>query len=141
MVPRFAWSAKSQALVPKKLYIVDSALIRTGSVSFSPDRGSLLENFAFLEFRRHTTDIYYFSDKVVECDFIVHPHGTGSLCAQVCCTLDADNEERDLKGLETALERFGLDFGYIITSGSTDTILRNGKTIHVVPAYEFDFSR
>jgi len=139
LVPRFAWSVKSQAIAPKKLYVIDSGLIKFGSLSFSPDKGSLLENFAFLEFRRHTDDIFYFSERDCECDFIVHPHGGKPLCAQVCWNLDADNEDRELRGLEAALEFFGCSSGFILTANSTDTIIRNGKTIQVVPAYAFDF--
>jgi Predicted ATPase (AAA+ superfamily) len=139
LMPRFAWSAKSQSLSPKKLYVIDSGFIQTGSVSFSPDRGSLLENFAFLEFRRHTDDIYYFSERDRECDFVVHPHGGKPVCAQVCRELNSDNEERELSGLESAMEFFDLANGFILTANQTDTILRNGKTIHVVSAHEFDF--
>jgi predicted AAA+ superfamily ATPase len=142
LVPRFSWSAKSQAVSPKKLYIVDSGLIRTGSISFSGDKGALLENFVFLELRRSTTDLYYFSERDCECDFIVHSHASKPVCVQVCWKLSADNEARELKGLETAMDFFGLTTGYIITSDTEDTILRNGKTIKVVPAYfPFLFAR
>jgi predicted AAA+ superfamily ATPase len=139
LVPRFAWSAKSQAVSPKKLYIVDSGLIRTGSVSFTSEKGSLLENFVYLELRRRTDDIYYFSEKEYECDFVVHPHGGGPVCVQVCWNLDKDNEERELRGLESALDFFGNATGYILTSSASDTIIMHGKTIQVIPAYSFEF--
>ena len=61
-MPRFSWSPKSQALAHKKVYMIDPGLIQTGSVSFSPDRGAFLENFVYLELRRHTADLSYFSE-------------------------------------------------------------------------------
>ncbi|OHE60016.1 MAG: ATPase [Treponema sp. GWA1_62_8] len=135
-VPRFAWSAKAQSLAPKKVYIVDPGLARTGSLSFSPDTGSRLENFVFLEYRRRTDDIYYFGEGDRECDFIVNPHGGKPQCVQVCWTLTKDNEEREIAGLVSALDFFGLSEGFIITADTSDTILINGKTIRVVPAHK-----
>ena len=134
-IPRFAWSAKAQSLAPKKVYIADLGLIRTGSLSFSPNTGSLLENFVFLEYRRNTDDIYYFSDGKSECDFIVQPHSDKPYCVQVCWKLTMDNENREIAGLVAALDFFSLSDGLIITADTSDTILTNGKTIRVVPAH------
>jgi predicted AAA+ superfamily ATPase len=141
LVSRFSWSVKAQSLSPKKLYVIDPGLVRSGSLSFSPDRGSLLECFVFMEFRRHTKDIFYFSEGAGECDFVVHPHGASPLCVQVCLSVSADNESREVSGLVSALDFFHQVEGFILTLDSADTILVNGKTIHVVPAYGFDFSR
>lgn len=138
-VQRFSWSAKAQSLAPKKIFIVDSGLIRSASVSFSPDAGFILENFVFMEFRRRTRDIYYFAENGRECDFIVGPHSGNPLCVQVCRTLTGDNEAREVEGLEAALNFFDLPSGFIVTADQSDTILRNGKTINVVPAHAFPF--
>ena len=95
----------------------------------------------FMEFRRHTKDIFYFNEGAGECDFVVHPHGASPLCVQVCLSVSADNESREVSGLVSALDFFHQVEGFILTLDSADTILVNGKTIHVVPAFEFDFSR
>jgi len=159
LVPKFSWSAKAQALAPKKLYIVDPGLIHTGSLSFTKNSGALLENFVFQELRRLTDDIYYFSEKDGECDFIVHPHGgagtasdagaasdagTASdagagapLCIQVCWGLTQDTQERELRGLISALSYFDLSEGIIITADTKDEILQDGKKIHVIPAWGY----
>jgi len=134
-VSRFAWSAKAQSLAPKKVYIVDPGLVRNGSVSFTPDSGSSLENFVFLEYRRRTDDIFYYSDGDRECDFIVNPHGDNPRCVQVCWTLTRDNEDREIAGLLAALDFFNLSDGTIITADTSDTILKDSKTIRVVPAH------
>jgi uncharacterized protein len=45
-VPRFSFSLKQQAVNPKKIYAIDTGLISILSLSFSKDRGRLLENKA-----------------------------------------------------------------------------------------------
>ncbi|MHB0854657.1 MAG: ATP-binding protein [Rectinema subterraneum] len=135
-VPRFSWSAKAQALAPKKLYIVDPGLIRTGSVAYTKNEGSFLENFIFMELRRLTSNICYFSDNAAECDFIVNAHREKPLCIQVCSHLNHDNEAREIKGLMKALSCFDLAEGYIITAAARDEIITQGKKLHVIPAWE-----
>lgn len=139
IMPRFSWSPKSQALAPKKVYVVDSGLIKTGSVSFSPDSGSLLENFVYLELRRHTTDLYYFSEQGHECDFIVNASTKAPLCLQVCRDLNSDNEAREVDGLIAAMDFFSTKIGYIITADTRDTLLQSGKQIEIIPAHSVDF--
>ena len=136
LVPRFAWSAKAQALAPKKLYVVDPGLIAVGSAAFTKNEGALLEDVLFMELRRKTSDIYYFSDKKSECDFVVHPHRGQPLCIQVCYRLTTDNVAREIAGLEAALSFFNLTEGYIITADSQDEINYKGKKIHVQKASE-----
>jgi predicted AAA+ superfamily ATPase len=131
LVPRFAWSAKAQSLAPKKLYVVDPGLIATGSAAFTKNEGALLENVVFMELRRKTSDIYYFSDKESECDFVVHPHGGPPLCIQVCYKLTTDNEAHEIHGLMAALSFFNLAEGYIITADTCDEIIHKGKKIHI----------
>ena len=46
-----------------------------------------------------------------------------------------------VSGLVSALDFFHQDEGFILTLDFAETILVDGKTIHVIPAYEFDFSR
>ncbi len=83
-----------------------------------------------------TSDIYYFSDKKSECDFVVHPHSGAPLCIQACHQLTTDNEAREIAGLEAALSFFGLTEGYIITADTQDEIIHKGKKIHVRKGFE-----
>ncbi len=89
-----------------------------------------------MELRRRTSDIYYFSDKKSECDFVVHPHSGAPLCIQACHQLTTDNEAREIAGLEAALSFFGLTEGYIITADTQDEIIHKGKKIHVRKGFE-----
>ena len=139
LMPRFSWSPKSQALAHKKVYMIDPGLIQTGSVSFSPDRGAFLENFVYLELRRHTADLSYFSEQGHECDFIVDAHAKVPLCLQVCRDLNSDNEAREIGGLIAALDFFNTKIGYLITGDTRDTLLQSGKRIELIPAHSVDF--
>jgi predicted AAA+ superfamily ATPase len=142
LVPRFAWSVKARSVAPKKLYITDHGIIRTGSVSGMENRGALLENFVFNQLRRSNAAIYYFADRAGECDFIMQgTPGPGKKaawrCIQVCYELHTDNEDWEIKGLIAAMEFFGQQEGMIITRDSRDVMVKDGKTITVIPAWEF----
>jgi predicted AAA+ superfamily ATPase len=139
--PCFSWSAKAMSLAPKKLYITDPGIIRTSSVSFSENDGAFLENFVFMCLRLFTGDIFYFADRKGECDFIVNPHGKRPVCMQVCYELTTDNMEREIQGLFAALDFFDINEGVIVTRNSRDIIPEKGKTLNVVPAWDYDFAK
>jgi len=143
LLPCFAWSVKAQSLAPKKAYIADFGLVKTGSLSFSNNNGALLENCVYNCLRTRTgvfyadRDLYYFTGKSGgECDFIIGPQGNRS-CIQVCWELNADNEEREINGLLEALDFFDLDSGTILSFDSEDIILTGGKKIEVVPVWKW----
>ncbi|GHV90887.1 hypothetical protein AGMMS50268_13900 [Spirochaetia bacterium] len=140
LVPCFAWSVKAQSLAPKKLYVADPGIIKTGTASFTGNQGGLLENFVFTGLRPYTRDLFYFANEEGECDFIVNPHGKRPCCVQVTLELTADNEGREVQGLLAALKFFDLDGGIILTRNTEDLILEQGKRIKVVPAWKYDFA-
>jgi predicted AAA+ superfamily ATPase len=140
LAPRFAWSVKARSVAPKKLYVTDPGIIRTGSVSGMKNSGALLENFVFNQLRLSNTAIYYFADGAGECDFIVPSPKNAKpdyRCIQVCNELHPDNEDREIRGLITAMEFFNQREGTIITRDSRDRIIKDGRTITVAPAWEF----
>jgi predicted AAA+ superfamily ATPase len=137
MVPRFAYSVKARMLAPKKMYVVDTGLIRAGSASFSNDNGRLLENAVFGELRRRGKEIFYFAENNSECDFVEMEKGRLKRPLQVCWELTGDNEEREIAGLVEALKFFKHDTGAIITAAQRDTIRYGDYTINVIPAHEF----
>jgi len=137
LLPCFSWSVKAQSLAPKKIYIADSGLIKTGSISFSKNYGALLENFVFSVIRRHIKDIYYFNSKNGrKCDFIVNTQSNPS-CIQVCWELNSENKDREINGLLEAMDFFKLNEGLILTFNTEDLILINGKKINVTPAWRY----
>jgi predicted AAA+ superfamily ATPase len=137
LVPCFAWSLKKQSLAPKKVYVIDNGIILTGSLSFTGNKGALLENFVYTVLRAQTRDVFYFAGSAKECDFVVNPHEARPLCIQVCDTLTVDNRQRELQGLFEAMDFFDQSEGIIITRNESDIILEQGKKVRVVPAWEF----
>lgn len=136
LMPKFSWSVRSQLLAPKKMYVIDTALIKASSTSFGEDKGRLLETMVYWEFRRKTKTLYHFNENNAECDFVV-PLDKGYTVAQVCWELNVDNEKREVNGLLDAMQFFNIDKGYIITYNTSDFIIKKGKDIIVIPFYKF----
>lgn len=135
-LPKFSYSYKIQVVNPKKVYCIDNGFIDINSVSFTDDNGRLLENMVFMQLRRSSPEIFYFSEKK-ECDFVVFQNGRIQGLYQVCWQLDQNNMDRELAGLIEAMEFFGEKNAMIITFGQSDTFNIQGKTITVQPFYEW----
>jgi len=135
-VPQFSYSLKTQARNPKKVYSIDTGIVRTLGLNFSENQGHLLENAVYLHLRKTYKEIYYFKEKN-ECDFVVCQTGKIQMVLQVCYELNPENLGREMKGLEEAMNFFGISTGMIITLNQKDLFMENGKQIDVVPAYRF----
>jgi len=138
-VPKFSWSYKVQLVNPRKVYFIDNGLLNGLTASFSDNDGRKLENMVFWELRRSQYEIYYYNEKSKECDFVVCKKNKVIHLIQVCFRLTGDNESRETESLLEAMEFFGMKEGIIITFDQSDTILRKGKRISVIPAYDFPF--
>jgi predicted AAA+ superfamily ATPase len=135
-VSRFSYSHKVQIVNPKKVYTIDNGLIEANSVSFSSDNGRLLENMVYMQLRRRTREIYYFSEKN-ECDFVVFERNKISGIYQVCWQLDQNNLDRELVGIISAMDFFGVKKGTVISHNQFDSFTKAGKTITVIPFYKW----
>jgi predicted AAA+ superfamily ATPase len=135
-VSRFSYSLKQQAKNPKKIYGIDTGLITNLSMSFSKDQGRLLENLVFIHLKRLGTEIYYYRQKG-ECDFIVSKNNKIEMAVQVCYDLNTDNLNREVNGLVEALNELGLTEGFIFTFNQKDELEKDGKTISVIPVWEW----
>ena len=135
-VPRFSYSLKVQNQNAKKVYTIDTGLIKANTVSFSKDLGNLFENMVFLHLRRKHEHIFYYSEKQ-ECDFVVVEKNHPEFLIQACYELNADNLERETGGLFEAMSCFGLKKGTIVTLNQKDSFKQNGQIINAIPAHEF----
>jgi predicted AAA+ superfamily ATPase len=135
-VSRFSYSHKVQIVNPKKVYTIDNGLIEANSVSFSSDNGRLLENMVYMQLRRRTREIYYFSEKN-ECDFVVFERNKISGIYQVCWQLDQNNLDRELAGIISAMDFFGVKKGTVISHNQSDSFTKAGKAITVIPFYKW----
>ena len=135
-IPKFSYSHKVQLVNPKKVYCIDNGFIDINSVSFNEDHGRLLENMVFMQLRRQTPEIYYYT-AIRECDFVVFLHGKLKGLYQVCWQLDQNNMNREIDGLLEAMVFFNLKQAEIITNNQTETFILGDKTIHARPFYEW----
>lgn len=135
-LPRFSWSAKSISKNPKKVYCIDTGLAKANSLSFSKDRGRLLENLVFILLRKTNFKLYYFREKK-ECDFVVFEGRTCKYLIQVCENLHTDNKAREVAGLLEAMNFFDLREGFILTLSQKDELLNQGNKITILPTQEF----
>jgi predicted AAA+ superfamily ATPase len=135
-VPKFSHSLKKQSVNPKKIYAIDNGLADVNSVSFSSNKGRMLENMVFLELRRHGKDIFYFKgDK--ECDFVVKASNKIVHAIQVCYNLAEENKNREIGGLVEAMETFDLSEGLILTFDQLDTLKIGEKSLKVIPVWRW----
>jgi uncharacterized protein len=114
----------------KKSYSIDTGMSSLLSFTLSQDLGRLLENIVFLELKRRGKDIFFYRDKH-ECDFVIKEKERISKAVQVCYELDEQNKEREIEGLRTAMARFHLKKGIIITRDQRETF----GNIEIVPVW------
>lgn len=132
---KFSYSAKKQMINPRKVYAIDTGLIHANTLSFSKDKGRMLENAVFLHYKRLTYDLYYFQEKG-ECDFVLFEKEQFAGAVQVCYDLNSDNLNRELKGLHEAMDFFGTKEGTIVTLKQKDRIEQEGKVVNLIPFHE-----
>ncbi len=135
-INKFDYSLRKQQVNPRKAYSVDNGLSNANSVTFSEDKGKMLENAVFQHLRRKHSEIFYFREKK-ECDFVIKEKGKINLAIQACYKVTDENKSREIDGLLEAMEFFKLDGGMIITFDQEDTISLGGKKISLLPAWKW----
>jgi len=135
-LPKFSYKAKNSAVNGRKVYAVDNGLINANTLSFSKNKGRLLENAVYLFLRNSSYRLFYFREKK-ECDFVVFDKDKCKLLVQVCEEVNSDNKDREFAGLMEAMNFFKLTLGYIVTKKQTDIIKTEGKLIHLISATDF----
>jgi len=140
VVNRYAYSVKKQQIANKKVYCIDTGLVKSVAFSFSENRGKFLENIVFLGLRRlQSEDIYYYkTEKDHEVDFYLSKKKAFIQVAQ--SIIDSTTKEREVQALLEAMEEVKDSIGMIITEDEKDTLEFGGKTITVLPVYEWLFS-
>lgn len=135
-VPMFSYSYKKQQISPKKVYSIDNGLSRVNSVSFSQDKGKMLENSVFLALKQQYKEIFYFQ-KNKECDFIIKDRNKIQTAIQVCYDLNRENKERELEGLLDAMKEFSLREGLILTYNQEDELNIKDRKIKIIPVWKW----
>ncbi len=137
--PLFGRSLKQQTFAPKKVYCADSGFIRCLGFKTSEDRGRLLENLVFVEFKRRGEEVYYYrTTSGGEVDLAIREGTSVKQLVQVCWSIsDARTRERELKSLTVAMEELKVSDGMILSDDEQETIRVGRKVIHVKPAYQW----
>jgi predicted AAA+ superfamily ATPase len=135
-VHQFDYSIKAQSRNPKKVYAIDLGIYHQIKTTFTEDYGRQLENVVFLYLRRKFKEIFYFK-KSGECDFVVMTKSKIERCIQVCYRIDDLNMKRELEGLKSAMDYFGLKEGVIVTHDQSDLFDYEGVTIKLIPAMNY----
>lgn len=135
-VPKFDYSLRKQLSNPKKIYSIDNGLTLANSISNSEDKGRLLENMGFLGLRRKYKEVFYFKGKR-ECDFIIKEKNKIISAVQVCYELNDENKDRELEGLEEAMDKFSLNSGIILTYNQEDEVTLKGKKVSIIPLWKW----
>jgi hypothetical protein len=134
---KFDYSVKKQMANPKKLYCLDTGLINAVAFAFPENTGKLLENLVFITLKKKYGEVYYHKDRY-ECDFLIRSHTKIIQVLQVTQSLHDDStRKREIRGLCEAMEAYALQEGTIITENESDELVVDGRTIHVVPIYEW----
>jgi len=135
-INKYAYSIKKQQIANKKIYCIDTGLVKSIAFSFSENKGKLLENLVFLNLRGLDDEIYYYkTQKDKEIDFYLPK---SNILIQV--TQDLDDPavyEREINALSQAMEETNQNKALILTEDYKDTLTLQNKTISITPIYEW----
>lgn len=138
------YSPKSQQrLTADKIYPIDVSLMNRRSDAFSGENfGWRLETIVYLELlRRYKSqgfDIYYFSERSGECDFVICEGRKAVVAIQV--SYDISNEKtrkREISGLLLAAKKTGCKNLLLLTDYSYEDIETEDYKIAVRPVFDY----
>jgi len=137
VVNKYAYSIKEQQIATKKIYSIDTGLVRSVGFSFSENKGKLMENVVYLHLRRKKQEIYYYKTvQNYEVDFFLPRENTFIQVSQNF-TLP-ETEERELRAITSASNEQKQALTYlIVTERDKKTLEREGLQIQVIPLYEW----
>jgi len=129
-INNFSFSLKVGAMQKNKNYCIDNGLIEAVAFKFSENKGRLLENLVFTEYRKSGYKEVYFYNQKNECDFIFKKDNRLT-AVQVTYELNEYNREREIKALQEVKSKFGITDLKIITYNTSEDI----EGIDVVPIW------
>ena len=133
LIPMYSTSIKKQIANPKKAYSMDNGLARANSLSFSEDRGRMLENAVFQHIRRAYHDIMYHKTPKSECDFLIREKDRILMAIQACWHINEDNIQREVNGIKNAMKETQARKGIVVTFDQEDQL----DGIKLIPAWKW----
>jgi hypothetical protein len=135
--PIYSRSERVRRVNPQKIYVIDPGLLSAMSYRFKGNQGAVLENLAFMHFRRKGMNPEYYITKTgKEVDFIVAFDGEKQRqLIQVCWDIaNPETRKREVAGLLEAMKELGLKKGKILTWLDEDL---SDERIDIVPAWKW----
>jgi predicted AAA+ superfamily ATPase len=118
-----------------KVYLMDHGFAAV-PLAYSENLGLLLENVVATELLRRGRKFCYYRGKG-ECDFITDGDESGRCAIQVSWALNETNQQREFDSLLEAAANAGASSCIVITSGDRSTFERDGRTIEILPAWQW----
>lgn len=143
-VEAFSFKIKARVGLPRKMYGIDVAMVRSSAAGMGGNTGLMLENVVFIELLRRCRDVHYYRDASGrhEVDYVCGRPGAGDIeFIQVCADMSAEEtKRRELRGLayaagvfkdspDTSLKILTLDYKGQETAG--------GRPIECIPVWEW----
>ena len=137
LLNKYDSSIKKQMMNPRKVYFIDTGLVRVVGFHNSSDNGRLLENMVFIELQRRGLEVYYHKAKH-ECDFIIKTKIKITAAIQVSWSVaDEATLNREINGLMEAMTEHKLKKGIILTDGESSELKIKGKIIEIMPVWKW----
>ncbi len=141
------YSPKSRLrITEEKIYPIDVALMNKRTDAFAGENlGWRLETIVFLELlRRYKNmgmDIYYYEDRVGECDFVICQNRKAIQAIQVSYDISSEKtKKREISDLLLAAKKTGCDDLLLLTDHEDEDIYQDGYKIKVRPVYDYVLS-
>lgn len=138
------YSPKSRLrLTGEKVYAMDVALMNKRTDAFAGvNFGWRLETIVYIEllrrYRSQNLDIYYYSDRSGECDFVVCDGQKAVLAIQVSYDISSEKtRNREISGLLLAAKKTGCNNLLLLTDYEYDDVERGEYYIKIRPVYDF----
>lgn len=144
LVGLYKYSFKSQQrITAQKAYAIDVAMMNQRPDAFAGENlGWRLETVVYLEllrrYKNQGLDIYYYSERSSECDFIVCKGREAKLAVQVSYDISSDKTlKREIAGLIKAAMRTKASRLLLLTDHDYKDITVDGYNIEIRPFYEY----
>ena len=125
----------------KKTYVIDQGLGAALDYKFSQDNGRLLETTVALELLKQDKQIAY-QQNGGECDFVVIEKGKVVDAIQATYDFsDTPTKEREIKGLVSACQKFGLNKGIILSLDHDEEFEVDGIQVSIIPVWRYFFNK
>ena len=138
------YSPKSRMrVVGEKIYPIDVALMNKRENAFAGENlGWRLETIVYLDllrrYKNQGMDIYYYSDRSGECDFVVCDGRKTILAVQVSYDISSPKtKKREIAGLLMAARKTGCDNLFLLTDHSDEDIIQDGYHIAIRPVFDY----